>query len=91
MSQSQKILSEQCSKKTDRELLKNEIKNHEISYLSLSNKLKKIGVSLTENEVKHRIHYGYISTKFLMQCLYVIGVNTIDLGDILKEKNHHDV
>ncbi len=74
-----------------RNLLRKEIKTHQISYCKLAKKLNQMGVYLTEEEIKQRIKNGYISSGFLMQCLYVIGVNTIDVGAILKEKKNHDV
>jgi hypothetical protein len=62
-------------------LLKAELKRRDITYQELTNKLAWIGVSATPENIANKISRGKFSAVFLIQCLDVLGCNTIRLND----------
>ncbi|MET3137038.1 microsomal dipeptidase-like Zn-dependent dipeptidase [Undibacterium sp. GrIS 1.2] len=62
-------------------LLKAELKRREVTYQELTDKLAEIGVAETPENIANKISRGKFSAVFLIQCLDVLGCNTIRLND----------
>lgn len=62
-------------------LLKAELKRREVTYQQLAEKLAVIGVTETPENIANKISRGRFSAVFMVQCLEVIGCQTIRLGD----------
>jgi len=62
-------------------LLKAELKRREITYLQLAEKLATIGIAETPGNIANKISRGKFTAVFLMQCLEVIGCQTIRLDE----------
>jgi hypothetical protein len=61
-------------------LLKAELKRRNVSYKQLAEKLSKIGVSETEENIANKISRGGFSTVFLLQCLDAIDCKNLAVG-----------
>lgn len=62
-------------------LLKAELKRREVTYQELTDKLAEVGVAETPENIANKISRGKFSAVFLIQCLDVLGCNTIRLND----------
>jgi len=62
-------------------LLKAELKRREVTYQDLTDKLAEIGIAETPENIANKISRGKFSAVFLIQCLDVLGCNTIHLND----------
>lgn len=62
-------------------LLKAELKRRDVTYHQLAEKLVAIGVAESPENIANKISRGKFSAVFLLQCLEVIGCNTLRLGD----------
>lgn len=62
-------------------LLKGELKRRGISYNQLVDKLREIGVSETEPNVRNKLARGKFTAVFLVQCLEAIGASSLRLSD----------
>jgi hypothetical protein len=62
-------------------LLKAELKRRTVSYQQLAEKLAEIGVRETPQNIANKISRGRFTAVFMLQCLSVIGVETIRLKD----------
>lgn len=62
-------------------LLKAELKRRDVTYQQLAEKLAKVGVNETPENIANKISRGKFSAVFLVQCLEVIGCQTIRLGE----------
>ena len=62
-------------------LLKAELKRREVTYQELTEKLAEIGVAESPENIANKISRGKFSAVFLIQCLDVLGCNTIRLND----------
>ncbi len=62
-------------------LLKVELKRREVTYQQLSEKLAKVGITETPENIANKISRGRFSAVFLIQCLEVIGCKIIRLGE----------
>ena len=62
-------------------LLKAELKRREVTYQELADKLAKVGVTETPENIANKISRGKFSAVFLVQCLDVLGCHTIRLND----------
>lgn len=62
-------------------LLKAELKRRNVTYQQLAAKLAEIGVAETPENIANKISRGKFSAVFLLQCLEVIGCQTIRLSD----------
>jgi hypothetical protein len=60
-------------------LLKSELKKRDLTYLQLSEKLVTVGIIETPENIANKISRGRFSAIFLIQCLEVIGCNTLRL------------
>ena len=64
-----------------KELLKTELKRREVTYQELTSKLAQIGISETPENIANKLSRGKFSAVFFIQCLDVLGCNTIRLHD----------
>lgn len=62
-------------------LLKAELKRRDVTYQQLAEKLAKVGISETPENIANKISRGKFSAVFMVQCLEVIGCQTIRLAD----------
>ena len=62
-------------------LLKAELKRRDMTYQQLAEKLAAVGVTETPENIANKISRGKFSAIFLVQCLEVIGCQTIRLGE----------
>jgi hypothetical protein len=62
-------------------LLKAELKRRNISYRELAERLTKAGSPDSERNIANKISRGGFTAAFLLQCLSVIGCQTLHLGD----------
>lgn len=62
-------------------LLKAELKRRNVTYQQLAEKLTTIGVSETPENIANKISRGKFTAVFLVQCLEVIGCQTLRLVD----------
>lgn len=62
-------------------LLKAELKRRDITYQELAEKLAAAGIAETPENIANKISRGKFSAVFLVQCLEVIGCQTVRLGD----------
>ncbi|MDE2599719.1 MAG: hypothetical protein KGL40_08855 [Rhodocyclaceae bacterium] len=62
-------------------LLKAELKRRDVTYQELAEKLTAIGVPETAENIANKISRGKFTAVFLIQCLDVIGCQTVRLGD----------
>ena len=60
-------------------ILKAELKRRDISYQQLAEKLAKIGIAESAENIANKISRGKFSAVFLMQCMAVINCHTIRL------------
>jgi len=61
-------------------LLKTEMKRKNITSEKLAKRLKKIGIETTADSIRQKISRGTLKTALLLQCLYVIKTDTLDIG-----------
>ncbi len=62
-------------------LLKAELKRRDITYQELAEKLAAAGIAETPENIANKISRGKFSAVFLVQCLEVIGCQTVRLVD----------
>ncbi len=62
-------------------LLKAELKRRDVTYQELTERLAAIGVSETPENIANKLSRGKFSAVFFIQCLDVLGCNTIRLND----------
>jgi len=62
-----------------KQLLKGELKRRGVSYKQLVDKLDKLGVSETEQNIANKISRGGFSAVFLLQCLDAIECRNLHL------------
>ncbi|MER9216017.1 DUF6471 domain-containing protein [Mesorhizobium sp. M0663] len=58
-------------------LLKSELKRKGVTYAQLAEKLAAVGIHETERNLNNKISRGGFTAAFLLQCLTVIGADTI--------------
>lgn len=63
-----------------RGLLKAELKKRNISYKQLAEMLAEIGINETDRNIANKLARGGFSAVFLIQCLSVIGCETLRLN-----------
>jgi hypothetical protein len=64
-----------------RNLLKRELAGKGIKYRDLVERLAKIGVNETEQNIANKLSRGGFSAVFLLQCLDAIGCKTIAIAE----------
>ena len=62
-------------------LLKGELKRRNVSYQELANRLEGVGVTESPANIANKISRGGFSAIFLIQCMRVIGCQTLRLED----------
>jgi 3-mercaptopyruvate sulfurtransferase SseA len=63
-----------------RRLLKAELARQDVSYKELVEKLEKIGVKETPQNIANKLSRGGFSAAYLLQCLHAIGCRDVRLG-----------
>jgi 3-mercaptopyruvate sulfurtransferase SseA len=64
-------------------LVKSELAKREIDYIKLAELMKAIGVDEKQVNIANKINRGAFSLGFALQIFKAIGVNNVDLKDIL--------
>jgi hypothetical protein len=62
-------------------LLRAELARRNLSYADLAERLKGVGVNVSEAAIKNKIGRGTFSAVFFVQCLDAIGCKTLHLSD----------
>jgi len=62
-------------------LLKAELKRRDVTYQELADRLATQGVAETPENIANKISRGKFSAVFLIQCLEVIGCQTVRLAE----------
>lgn len=62
-----------------RRLLKAELIRRDVSYAVLRDKLKAIGIEITEVNIRTKLSRGTFSAAFLLACMHAIGVTDVRL------------
>jgi 3-mercaptopyruvate sulfurtransferase SseA len=63
-----------------RRLLKAELARQDVGYKELVEKLEKIGVKETPQNIANKLSRGGFSAAYLLQCLHAIGCRDVRLG-----------
>ena len=61
-------------------ILKAQLSRKGIKYHDLAKKLNERGINETQNTIAKKLSRGSFSFAFFLQCMYVLGINTIDLN-----------
>jgi hypothetical protein len=67
-------------------LLKTEMKRRGITSNRLAKRLKQIGVDTTADSIRQKISRGTLKTALLLQCMYVMQIDTLELGHLLPKE-----
>ena len=67
-------------------ILKAELAKRDISRAELKKRLGKIGVSISIAAIDSKFSRGTFSALFFLQCLRVIGCNSLKIGTVRKRK-----
>ena len=62
-----------------RGLVRAEMAKHGLTYSQLVEKLKSVGVSEDERNLRNKVSRGKFTAAFLLQCLTALGTNTLHL------------
>lgn len=73
------VMSETEWKNYVKGLLKAEIAKRNLNYVDIAERLKKIGVEETPQNISNKIGRGTFGAIFMMQILQVIGCNELEL------------
>jgi len=73
------VMSESEWKNYVKGLLKAEIAKRNLNYVDIAERLKKIGVEETPQNISNKIGRGTFGAIFMMQILQVIGCNELEL------------
>jgi preprotein translocase subunit SecF len=71
-------------------LLKTEMKRKNMTSEKLAKRLKKIGVDTTADSIRQKISRGTLKTALLLQCLYVMKTDSIDIGHLFPKETIND-
>jgi len=61
-------------------ILKAELSRKNMKYHDLARKLNVIGIKENQNTIATKISRGAFSFTFFLQCMYVLGINKINLN-----------
>lgn len=61
-------------------ILKAQLSRKGIKYHDLAKKLNERSIGETQNTIAKKLSRGSFSFTFFLQCMYVLGINTIDLN-----------
>ena len=64
-------------------LIKSELAKREIDYIKLAKLMKDIGIDEKQVNIANKINRGTFSFSFALQIFKAIGVNNLDLKDML--------
>jgi 3-mercaptopyruvate sulfurtransferase SseA len=62
-------------------ILKGELKRRNVSYADLADKLAAVGIKDNERNIANKIARGSFTAVFFVQCLEVIGCQTVHLNE----------
>ena len=72
-------------------LLKTEMKRKNMTSEKLAKRLKKIGINTTADSIRQKTSRGTLKTALLLQCLYVMKTDSLDIGHLFpKEMTDED-
>lgn len=72
-------------------LLKTEMKRKNMTSEKLARRLKKIGIETTADSIRQKISRGTLKTALLLQCLYVMKTDKLDISHLFpKELSDED-
>lgn len=66
------------------DFLSGELRKRNITYAGLSIRLKERGLEYSTSSIATKLHRGTFSATFYMQCLIVIGYESIEIDEIKK-------
>lgn len=61
-------------------ILKAQLSRRNIKYHDLARRLNEIGIEENQNTIATKLSRGTFSFAFFIQCMYVLGINTIELN-----------
>ena len=61
-------------------ILKAELARKNIKYHDLAKRLNDLGIEENQNTIATKMSRGAFSFAFFIQCMYVLGINTINLN-----------
>lgn len=73
-------MDEQAGYKWLRGVIRSEMARQQITYKDLLERLNSIGIEDTENNLRNKIGRGRFSALLFMQCLEVMGVETLSVS-----------
>lgn len=65
-------------------LLKGELKRRGLTYADLAAKLTEAGTPENERNLRNKVARGTFTAAFLLECLAVIGCNTVRIDDLVE-------
>ena len=68
-------------------LLKTEMKRKNITSEKLAKRLRKIGIETTADSIRQKISRGTLKTSLLLQALYVMKTDTLDIGHLFPKES----
>lgn len=66
-------------------ILKTQIKFHQLTYASLNAKLKAVGIQEKASTTARKITRGKFSLVYFLQCLHVMGIEQLDFAFYFKQ------
>ena len=63
-------------------LLKGELKRRNLTYADLAERLTSAGTPENERNLRNKVARGTFTAAFLLECLAVIGCNTVRIDDL---------
>lgn len=67
-------------------LVKVELAREGLTLAQLAERLRDLGAEETEASVKNKLHRGTFSAVFLLQCLAVLGRDSVDIAGVLRPR-----
>lgn len=71
-------------------LLKTEMKRKNVTSEKLAKRLKKIGIDTTADSIRQKISRGTLKTSLLLQSLYVMKTDNLDIGHLFPNERGDD-
>lgn len=65
-------------------LLKGELKRRGLTYADLATRLTEAGTPENERNLRNKVARGTFTAAFLLECLAVIGCNTVRIDDLVE-------
>ncbi len=70
-------------------LLKTEMKRKNMTSEKLAKRLRKIGIETTADSIRQKISRGTLKTSLLLQALYVMKTDTLDIGHLFPKEQQN--